>query len=214
MEKVEGGRYKFLKSTTHMKHDPDKHHRRSIRLKGYDYSQSGAYFVTISRRTGECMFGDIIDGGMRVNEHGHIAGESWEWLSWQYGYVDIDEWVVMPNHLHGILIINDNCKGGSRTAPTETMRRKSLGRLIGAFKTVSSKQINQIRSIPGYPVWQRNYYEHIIRSEEEMDRIRQYIIDNPVKWAEDEDNPENIICKRHDVEAPLVGAHFPNADNT
>lgn len=130
------------------------------------------------------------------------------------GYVDIDEWVVMPNNMHGILIINDNCKGGSRTAPTETMRRKSLGRLIGAFKTVSSKQINQTRSIPGYPVWQRNYYEHIIRSEEEMDRIRQYIIDNPVKWALDEDNPENIICKRHDVGAPLVGAHFPNADNT
>jgi REP element-mobilizing transposase RayT len=181
-----------------MTYDPDSHHRRSIRLKGYDYSEVGAYFVTICAQNRECLFGDVVDEKMRVNDYGRIAGESWEWVSRQYGYVDIDEWVVMPNHLHGILIIHDDCrggsqcKGGSRTAPTETVKRKSLGRLIGAFKTVSSKQINQIRNTPGHPVWQRNYYEHIIRSEEEMDRIREYIIENPMRWADDEDNPANI----------------------
>ncbi|MDA8433183.1 MAG: hypothetical protein M0Z60_09510, partial [Nitrospiraceae bacterium] len=104
-----------------MKHEPDIHHRRSIRLKGYDYSEAGAYFVTICAKDRECLFGDIVDGEIRLNERGHIAGDSWEWLSRQYGYVDIDEWVVMPNHLHGILIINGDCRGGSRTAPTETM---------------------------------------------------------------------------------------------
>ncbi len=187
-----------------MKYESDRHHRRSIRLKEYDYSQSGAYFITICTQNRECILGGVVDGEIRVNEHGRIAVESWAWLSRQYGYVDIDEWVVMPNHLHGILIINDNCKGGSRTAPTETMRRKSLGRLIGAFKTVSSKQINQIRSTPGHAVWQRNYYEHIIRGEKEMNRIREYIIDNPAKWADDENNPENIIYRRGEGSSPIA----------
>jgi len=160
--------------------------------------------MTICTKGRECLFGDVVDGEIRLNDHGHIAGKSWKWLSRQYGYVDIDEWIVMPNHLHGILIINDDgrggsqCKGGSRTAPTETMNRKTLGRLIGAFKTVSSKQINLIRNTPGHPVWQRNYYEHIIRSEEEMNRIRKYIVENPAKWSDDEGNPENIIHRRGD----------------
>jgi putative transposase len=202
-----------------MKYNPDIHRRRSIRLKGYAYSQRGAYFVTICTRNRECLFGDIADGEMGLNEYGRIARESWEWLSRQYGYIDIDEWVVMPNHLHGILIVNadcrggSQCKGGSRTAPTETIKRKSLGRLIGAFKTVSSKQINQTRNTPGHPVWQRNYYEHIIRSEEEMDRICQYIIDNPAKWADDGDNPANVI-RRGDSHRKGGSRTAPTAQNT
>ena len=111
-----------------MNYDKYKHYRCSIRLKGYDYSQAGAYFVTVCVQNRECLFGDVVDGGMRVDEHGRIAVESWEWLPRQYGYVDIDEWVVMPNHLHGILIINNDCRGGSRTAPTETAKRKPVGR--------------------------------------------------------------------------------------
>jgi putative transposase len=193
-----------------MKYNSDIHHRRSIRLTGYDYSQTGAYFVTICARDRECLFGDIVGEEMRLNEYGRIAGESWEWLSRRYEYIDIDEWVVMPNHLHGILLVNaecrggSQCKGGSRTAPTETIKRKSLGRLIGAFKTVSSKQINQIRNTPGYPIWQRNYYEHVIRNEEDMNRIRQYIIENPWKWVEDDDNPTNIICRGGSRTAPAT----------
>jgi len=175
-----------------LKYNAEIHHRCSIRLKGYDYSHEGAYFVTICAWNRECIFGDVVDGEMQLNGYGEVAGESWIWLSRQYGYVDIDKWVVMPNHMHGIVIINNSSRGGSRTAPTETIKRKSLGRLIGAFKTVSSKQINQIRKNPGVPLWQRNYYEHIIRNDDELNRIREYIVNNPAQWAEDEENPVNM----------------------
>ncbi len=127
---------------------------------------------------------------MALNEFGEIVAESWQWLEWQYEHVEIDEWVVMPNHLHGIIVITD-CRGGSRTAPTgsDQPKRKPLGRLIGAFKTVSTKRINEIYKTPGAKLWQRNYYEHIIRSEDEFNRIRAYIAQNPAKWEFDRENP-------------------------
>jgi len=155
-----------------------RHHRRSIRLKGYDYAQAGAYFVTMCTRDRACFFGDITDGRMCLNDCGQLIADSWRWLSARYPYVGLGEWVVMPNHLHGIIILTEpDGRGGSRTAPTQN--RKSLGRLIGAFKTVSTKRLNVIRHTPGESVWQRNYYEHIVRDEESLARIRQYIIDNP-----------------------------------
>jgi REP element-mobilizing transposase RayT len=175
-----------------MNYNPEIHHRRSIRLKDYDYSQSGAYFVTICSWSRECLFGEIIDGNMQLEEFGQIIQENWTWLSHQYKYVHLDEWSVMPNHLHGIVVINDDGRGGSRTAPTNIIKQKSLGRLIGAFKTVSTKQINLMRNTPGIPVWQRNYYEHIIRNDDELNRTREYIINNPLRWAEDENNPMNL----------------------
>jgi putative transposase len=91
--------------------------RRSIRLPGYDYSQNGAYFITICTQDRECLFGDIENGEMRMNERGRIAAETWEWLALQYDHVVLDEWMIMPNHLHGIIVIADECRGGSRTAP-------------------------------------------------------------------------------------------------
>ena len=142
-----------------------RHHRRSVRLKGYDYAQAGAYFVTICIQGRACLFGDVVNRQMRVNKCGQVVADSWLWLSGRYPYVGLDEWVVMPNHLHGIMILTEpGGRDGSRTAPTEN--RKSIGRLIGAFKTVSTKRLNEMRNTPGVPVWQRNYYEHIIRSEE------------------------------------------------
>jgi REP element-mobilizing transposase RayT len=168
-----------------------KHHRRSIRLKGYDYTQAGAYFVTICTQDRACLFGDVVDGQMRVNECGQVVADSWLWLSVRYLHVDLDEWVVMPNHLHGIIILTGpDDRGGSRTAPTEN--RKPLGRLIGAFKTISTKRLNGLRNAPRVPVWQRNYYEHIVRSEESLTRIRSYITDNPARWDEDRENPQAI----------------------
>jgi putative transposase len=187
-----------------MKYNSDIHHRRSIRLRNYDYSQAGAYFVTICTQNKDCLFGNISDGEMKLSEMGIIAAQCWDWLSGQYEYVDLDAYIVMPNHMHGILVINnsrggsrtahdnnDACEGdtvdsegGSRTAPT--IKRKSVGRLVGAFKTVSSKNINQIRNSRGIPVWQRNYHEHVIRNENELNNIRQYIVNNPFKWEEDE----------------------------
>jgi REP element-mobilizing transposase RayT len=95
----------------------------------------------------------------------------------------------MPNHLHGIIIINDRRRGGSRTAPTAVGLPKPLGRLVGAFKTVSTKRINEMRGTPGVPVWQRNYYEHIIRNEVELAHVRQYITDNPARWEDDSEHP-------------------------
>ena len=179
-----------------MKYDPTKHHRRSIRLKGYDYSQAGYYFVTICCYQRQCLFGEIVDGVMRLNQYGEIVAETYQWLSSRYPYVHLDKWIIMPNHFHGIIVLTDKlCRGASQSAPTTTnnseLKRKPLGRLIGAFKTVSTKKINLIRNAPGTAIWQRNYYEHIIRNEESLNRIRQYIINNPLSWQIDQLHPDN-----------------------
>jgi len=176
-----------------MKFDPKIHHRRSIRLQGYDYSQAGAYFVTIVAWQREMLFGEIMDGMMKLNEFGRIVSEKWQWLEMQYEYVELGEWVIMPNHFHGILVIHDG-RGGSRSAPTP-IKRKPLGGLIGAFKTISTKQINLLRGTEGQFVWQRNYYERIIRNEPEMDKITRYIEVNPSAWLEDEENPDRL-CRQ------------------
>ena len=175
-----------------MTYDPTKHHRRSIRLGGYDYRQTGAYFVTLVCKNRELLFED--------DRFRAIVQDAWRWLAEQYQFVDLHEHVVMPNHLHGIIGIRHARRGGSRTAPTGfASGRKPLGRLIGAFKTVSTKRINEMRGTPGAPVWQRNYYEHVVRSEEELNRIQQYVIDNPLRWEEDPENPANAAARR---EAP------------
>ena len=174
-----------------MKYDPDKHKRRSIRLKGYDYSQAGYYFVTICCYRRQRLFGKIIDGVMQLNQYGEIVAETYEWLSWRYPYVHLDEWIIMPNHFHGIIVLTDKPRRGeSRFAPTQP-KRKPLGQLIGAFKTVSTKKINIIRNAPGTPIWQRNYYEHIIRNEQALNNIRQYIVNNPSSWHQDQLHPDN-----------------------
>lgn len=157
-----------------------KYHRRSVRLCGYDYSRAGAYFLTLCIHEKYPMLGSIHNGIMNANEYGKITEGSWYWLAHQYPYVKLDAFVIMPNHIHGILWINDP-KGGSRSAPTV----KRLGSLIAAFKTVSTKRINQIRHSPGVPIWQRNYYEHVIRNEKSLDEIRNYIANNPANWQSD-----------------------------
>ena len=175
-----------------MKYNPLIHHRRSIRLPGYDYSQAGFYFVTVCSQGRKPLFGQIVDGHVKLNDLGGVVSDSWEWLAKNYPYVVLDEKVVMPNHLHGIIVITDECKGGSRTAPTAALdrgiSRKPLGRLIGAFKTVSTKKINQMRGAPGTTIWQRNYYEHVIRGEDSLRSIREYIVNNPANWEFDKLN--------------------------
>jgi putative transposase len=163
-----------------------KPNRRSIRLQGYDYASAGAYFITICTEKRKCLLGDIVNGQMVLNDLGRVVSRAWEWLGKQYDYVETVELVVMPNHLHGVIIINDESTGGSRTAPTEqAASRKPIGGLVGAFKTVSTKGVNSLRGTPGVPVWQRNYYEHIIRNDDDMTSIRQYIQDNPAGWEKD-----------------------------
>jgi putative transposase len=173
------------------RYDSDKHHRRSIRLPGYDYSSAGAYFVTICvqgvRDVREApLLGEIVDSEMVLNTLGCVVDECWGWLANQYPYVKLDSYVIMPNHLHGIMIItDDDGRSGSRTAPT---KHKPLGRLIGAFKTVSTKKINRVMQTPGATYWQRNYWEHIIRSERALNNIRTYIATNPANWHRDRYN--------------------------
>ena len=188
-----------------MRYDPAKHHRRSIRLKGYDYSQAGAYFVTICTRNRECLFGDIVDGEMRLNELGIIVQRTWLDLPNHVGGIVLDAFVIMPNHVHGIITITDrggNTVGaGSEPAPTTRVpNRHGLPEIVRQFKTFSSRRINARRQTPGLPVWQRNYYEHVIRDERSLERIREYIANNPLQWELDRENPNVRI--RHTMPRP------------
>ena len=174
-----------------MKYNPDVHRRRSIRLRGYDYSQPGSYFVTIVTHDRQCLFGDVIDGEMRLSDAGIMIAQAWEWLATRHSHVELDSYIVMPNHLHGIIVITaDTRRGDSRIAPVT--KPKSLGRLVGAFKTVSAKRFNLAERAPGQPLWQRNYYERIIRDEAELGAAREYIVNNPLKRELDRENPAMI----------------------
>jgi REP element-mobilizing transposase RayT len=178
--------------------DPDKHHRRSIRLEGYDYSQGGAYFVTLCTQGRQPLFGQVVGERMILNPTGTVVEQCWRWLGKRHSHVELDEWIVMPNHLHGIIAIHDLALGGSQTA---FMRRKSLGRLIGAFKTVATNRGNPIGQGRRSVIWQRNYFERIIRDEDELNRVREYISENPARWETDSENPEARVI---DVAALLA----------
>lgn len=180
-----------------MTHDLKKHRRRSIRLKDYDYSQSGAYFITICTHNKEILFGEILDGEMQLNEWGNVVEDCWDEVPRHFKNVELDAFIVMPNHVHGIIIItNDIHVGAGFPRPYNKNIsggvKHTLGQIVAYFKYQSSKRINSIRGTPGMPVWQRNYYEHIIRNERDLDEIRQYIINNPLKWELDTENPKNI----------------------
>ena len=145
--------------------------------------------MTICTENKEHLFGQVIEGELHRNEVGDYVALCWQWLARHFEYVDLDEWIVMPNYLHGIIIITDG-RGGSRAAPTaETVptERKPLGGLVGAFKTVSNDWYNQRRGTPAAPLWQRDFFDHIIRNEYELEKIREYIRINPVKWDIDPD---------------------------
>ena len=179
-----------------MKYDPNRHHRRSIRLPGYDYRQSGAYFVTICVDRRQCLFGNIVDGQMNLNQHGVIVADEWQKSSLIRQEIELDAWVVMPNHFLGIVIIeNNNVRANGRSPLRDDslprMKPKSLSSLMAGFKSITTKKINILRDAPGTPLWQRNYYEHIIRNPDAMDKIRQYIINNPVSWSIDQLHPNN-----------------------
>jgi putative transposase len=160
-----------------MKYNPDFNHRRSIRLNGYDYSRSGAYFITICSYEREYLFGDIVNETMELNTCGYIARSHWQQLSQHHSNIIIDESIVMPNHLHGIIILESSIDN-----------TKSISEIIRGFKTFSAKKINKERGLRSVPVWQRNYYDRIIRNELELDRVRQYIINNPRNWDADKNN--------------------------
>ncbi len=193
------------------RYNPEIHHRQSIRLKGYEYSRPGAYFVTICARNRECLFGNISDGQMVLNDVGRIIERVWEDLPSRLPSIELDALGVMPNHVHGIIAIV-----GAGLAPPETRVRQTaplqalpqkgaassaptLGDVVRAFKSISAIWVNGHLSRFGQPLWQRNYYEHIIRSDDKLYRIRQYSRDNPMSWLEDRENPSARVKK---VEEP------------
>ncbi|KKQ23515.1 MAG: hypothetical protein US38_C0014G0002 [Candidatus Roizmanbacteria bacterium GW2011_GWC1_37_12] len=180
--------------------------RQSIRLKNYDYSKSGLYFVTICTENRECLLGEIVVGvgrdrpssikcdrpvSMILNQYGKIIENVWISLP-KHHPVELDTFQIMPNHVHFILHIVSGARpmitGASRRAPTGT-----LGFVVGMFKTECTKQINKLQNTPGQKIFQRNYYEHIIRTENDLNKIREYIINNPTMWDRDRNNPKNTI---------------------
>ena len=177
-----------------MPQDSDAHHRRSIRLRGYDYTSPGAYFVTITTWERGCLFGAVVPTGMVLNDLGDIVASEWRRTAEIRPEIRLDEFVVMPNLMHALIVIRD--VGAHGRAPLRTGNQpvvptrqpRSVGSLIAGFKSAATRRVNEARNTPGVPVWQRNYYERIIRDDEELDRVRQYILDNPAKWNEDPEN--------------------------
>lgn len=246
------------------RYDPDRHHRRSIRLKGYDYAEAGAYFVTICTKGRVCLFGEIVNGDMQLNEFGKIVMATWADLPAHYAGVELDAFVVMPNHVHGIVVLTSGglprtdvdpgpMGAGFKPAPTHpadtppadrpaghpvdtrpadhptrhplphgnpdpdpvgaglkpalarpahsphpatprdpgpaaVSKRHGLPEVVRGFKTFTARRINERRGSPGIAVWQRTYFEHVIRDQRSLDRIRRYIVENPMRWDLDSEN--------------------------
>ena len=208
-----------------MENNSDIRHRKSLRLQGYDYAQTGLYFVTVCTENRRCLFGEIIVGAgskpaqMVVNENGEIVKNTWFDLVNHVDDIVLHEFVVMPNHVHGIIEIDRHRNGtvvdraglepaptrengferaglepaptrgnefvGAGSKPASTEKRQPLSEIVRQFKTFSAKRINQLRNSSGAKVWQRNYYEHVIRSEESYLKIAEYVRHNAATWLTD-----------------------------
>jgi len=166
------------------------HHRRSIRLPGYDYSQAGEYFITICSYGHECIFGEVSAGEMQINPVGEIVREEWLRTPQIRTEIELGEFVIMPNHFHAIVHILDK-DAGERVCGTDDrsnigLQPKTIGALVAGFKSSVTIQINALHKTPYAPIWQRNYYEHIIESEKEYLAIEAYIENNPANWVKDQ----------------------------
>jgi REP element-mobilizing transposase RayT len=219
-----------------MNYNPEKHHRRSIRLKGYDYTGEGAYYFTICCHQRRCLLGEIKDGVMHLNLVGVTVKAVWDSLPRHFPLIELDAFVVMPNHVHGIIVITDtldnsnfnrnnnstsnlnpDCRGeafvpGCNNTSPESLSTNaspfpgcnntspnpadlprgtqsgSIGAILQNFKSVATRRVNRITRNSG-TLWQRNYHEEIIRNEKAYENIRRYIVENPLSWDEDEENP-------------------------
>ena len=155
-----------------MSYNPEIHHRRSIRLQGYDYTNTGIYFVTICCHQRQHLFGEIDNGEMKINAIGQIVSNLWQKTPQHFPNVELDAFILMPDHLHGIIIIS------------ESTEKSSLANIVQNFKSISSRKINRINKNYGISIWQRNYYERIVRSELEFKNLREYIENNPANWSD------------------------------
>ncbi len=190
-----------------MAYNPVVHNRHSIRLQGYDYSQSGAYFITICTYKKERFFGEIVNGEMKLNLLGNYAYHQWIQISSRFDNLELDEFVIMPNHVHGIIVIqsdkveeseNNNhfpreklYSNPSIVQPHRQIQQNgtvpgSIGAIIQNYKSVTTRKINAMSAMKNTKIWQVNYYDHIIRDEADHARIIGYIRENPAKWEQDE----------------------------
>ena len=171
-----------------MPYDPYKHHRRSIRLKDYDYSQAGAYFVTICAQHGQCRFGEIKDGAMHLSPAGEMVVACWQALPEQFPTIDLDTFGLMPNHAHGVILITETGFNANNNPIV-------LGNMVGAFKSITTNEyIDGVHTLGWEPfhkrIWQRDFYDHIIRNARALNAIRAYIINNPANWQADQLHPD------------------------
>ena len=176
-------------------------HRHSLRLPDYNYATPGAYFVTLCTWKKYCLFGEIIEGEIKLNMIGEVAAEERVKSSHVRKEFSRDIFIVMPNHLHGIVIINNSGdisnSGATGRSPLQAthsqianrLAPKSLEAFVAGYKSSVTKRINKVRSSPKQPFWQRNYYEHVIRNDHELQRVRDYIVTNPLRWEIDSENP-------------------------
>jgi REP element-mobilizing transposase RayT len=230
-----------LDPTRKMKYNSDYHHRRSIRLPEYDYSQAGIYFVTICTYKKQCLFGEIKQGKMLLNQIGKMVAQEWLKSSEIREELTLDEWIIMPNHVHGLVVItkddyqvnsgdvsddsgsaSENFEGannsgsvsgnsgsvsdnsgsasenseGASLAPllgkSAQRKPKSLSTFVSGFKSSVTKRIKKICVENNPRVWQKNYYESIVRDEIDLNKIRQYILDNPQNWDDDPENQSDL----------------------
>ena len=185
----------------------NQHHRHSIRLPGYDYTQPGAYFVTMCTHNRETLFGEIVSDVMQLNAIGEIVHSCWNSIPRHFPFTAPDVYVIMPNHFHAIVWIVD--RAGRGDALLQSLSRPgcdghasplqpvlpngtepgSLSAIVQNFKSISARRINQARQTPASPVWQRNFYERIIRNDGALRQAREYIGNNPLQWALDRENP-------------------------
>jgi putative transposase len=225
-----------------MAYDPQKHHRRSIRLKGYDYTRPGAYFVTICTHDRSNVLGEIVNGKMQLSPIGQVAHDFWGWVSDHFSNVEVTPFIVMPNHVHAIITIYEHSRTGVVSSPPEgdtapeggrgvvstphgvnaapeggrdvvstphegyaaaggreTLPLPDLRQIIGYYKYQTTKQINAKFGNPGMRFWQRNYYERVVRDQEELRRFSEYILSNPQRWETDllhPSSPSNQINQK------------------
>jgi REP element-mobilizing transposase RayT len=185
------------------KFDPQKHHRRSIRLPGYDYTGAGGYYVTIVAHNRTCLFGEIVNGEMSLNNLGQIAKREWARLPKRFKHVELGVYVIMPNRIHGIILIDDSRRGTAdfaNTTHTQDLRRAptqehfgkpvsgSIPTIIRSYKSAVALRIHYAQPNDDSPIWQRNYYEHVIRNTDDANRIHTYIESNPANWDIDKEN--------------------------
>ena len=165
--------------------------RRSLRLKDYEYSQDGAFFITICTHKRKCLLGKVVDNEVILNLWGRIVESEWLQTEKLRPYASLDAHVVMPNHFHAIFSLTNQERATQRVAPTGKdlptgLLPRSIGAIVGQFKSQVTKRLKSTGMRSKEPFWQRNYYDHVIRDEEDLNRIREYIQYNPVRWLEDE----------------------------